>query len=107
MSQEPSPSLILTSHHKTTPKMDSTVVFYVSRDLPRDFRSRGRSRVPFLAGTQNYKVVVPSASFPEHPESHQSEFGRVRYAQNTTAARSSQNPSFARFLPKVFRTIIK
>ena len=97
MSQEPSPSLILTSQHKTTPKRSSTVVILMSRDLPRNFRPRGRSRVPFLAGTQNYKVVVPSVSFPEHPESHQSEFGRVRYGQNATVAQSSQKTFFCSF----------
>jgi hypothetical protein len=56
-----------------------------------------RSRVPLLAGTQNYKVVVPSVSFPEHPESHQSEFGRVRYGQNATVAQSSQKTFFCSF----------
>ena len=67
------------------------------RPTPATLGRVWRSRVPFLAGTQNYKVVVPSVSFPEHLESHQSEFGRVRYGQNATVAQSSQKIFFCSF----------
>ena len=52
---------------------------------------------PFSGWTQNYKVVVLSVSFPEHLESHQSEFGWVRYARNATVAQSCQKFFFCSF----------
>ena len=81
----------------TLQNMAAWTILGSPRPTPANLGRVWRPRVPFLAGTQNYKVVVPSVSFPEHPESHQSEFGRVRYAQNATAARNSQKSFFCSF----------
>ena len=110
MSQESSPSLILTSPSQNTSKMEQYCRFRMSRDLPRDLGRVPSRACPFLAETQNYKVVFPSVGFPEHLESHQSEFGRVRYAQNATVAQSSKKSFFCSFssesVPNSFLSIL-
>ena len=92
-------------HRQTSPNWGNLPFLEVRRPA-RDLGRIPSRTCPFLDETQNYKVVVPSVIFPEHLESHQSKFERVRYAQNATAAQSSQKFFFclvsSESVPKIY-----